>query len=803
MASGDVILEFPLGGLNESLAYQRQPPYTTPRCRNVRPRGVDTGRLRGGSRPGLVKAYTQQGAGPVRLLNSLSSYRADMSGSYVDTFSVDGELGGPNWEFQIWITALPVASGGLITVEDARADIVLKDVNPDQSREMRVVLKSCRCMRGLGLVPNTYTIYTRFSSNPFADGMHATLSFYLNDYTLAVSILQGSAVVASTVRSFNYPFTFPGTYRYDLVLTVAPGSATLEWGSFGNTVTLWHAVPPAGDRIGFGLKSSHAGQPIDLSGFEAYYASVSTAIRARSVVAGMGGALYYADASNALAAASMGGMDLGTTAAIRSAERFGQLFIADAGDYRASGTAGIIGNGIAPGASTTFGQAGIDWRTVASVGDFLWVHDAVVAAEGVYRIVAVAGDGTTITISTELADESNVRWRVLRGPKIFDPLTSPQVTSWPETIAARNALRSPALTDADNMVPAGCPLVVCWSDRIVMAGGPVFPHAIWMSRFGDPFDFYFDDDPNDPGRALYFGSDNGSVIGEPVTALVAFSNDYLLIGCENSLWVLRGDPGAGGVMSNLSYKTGIISSGAWCAGPEGQVVFMARDGLYQIAPGASSTPQALSRRPLPRQMRDIDTSQYTVQLAYDARDIGIHVFIVPNAGGVTRHWWLDWQEGTFWPVLLQSDHEPTALCVAKDTGSGQNDVLLGGRDGYIRRFSEGADSDDGESIDSEVVIGPILLGRSGYRGSLDGLEAVLGESSGAVTWEVYVGSTPEAAFNKIPASTFASGSWSAGLSTASYPMAGGGCAFVRISSSDRWEMESLLARITEHGRIRA
>jgi len=67
-------LAFPVGGLNRKYGYQSQPPYTTPDCLNVRPSDVVKGRGRGGSRPGLEKAFSEQlGSGyPVNLLGNIT-----------------------------------------------------------------------------------------------------------------------------------------------------------------------------------------------------------------------------------------------------------------------------------------------------------------------------------------------------------------------------------------------------------------------------------------------------------------------------------------------------------------------------------------------------------------------------------------------------------------------------------------------------------------------------------------------------------------------------------------------------------
>jgi hypothetical protein len=62
-------LGFPLGGLHEGLAAERQPPTTSPQLQNVRPYDVSEERARGGQRPALVKAYDTQIGGEYPVLH--------------------------------------------------------------------------------------------------------------------------------------------------------------------------------------------------------------------------------------------------------------------------------------------------------------------------------------------------------------------------------------------------------------------------------------------------------------------------------------------------------------------------------------------------------------------------------------------------------------------------------------------------------------------------------------------------------------------------------------------------------------
>lgn len=66
-------LEFPLGGLDRSLSYQTQPPYSTTDALNVLPQDGALERARGGLRPATVK-YSSNGWGSrFRCLNTFSS----------------------------------------------------------------------------------------------------------------------------------------------------------------------------------------------------------------------------------------------------------------------------------------------------------------------------------------------------------------------------------------------------------------------------------------------------------------------------------------------------------------------------------------------------------------------------------------------------------------------------------------------------------------------------------------------------------------------------------------------------------
>ncbi len=68
-------IQFPIHGLHEGLSAEHQPPTTSPSLKNVRPIDIEEERVRGGQRPGLVKAYSTQVGGdhPVLLIVSIAN----------------------------------------------------------------------------------------------------------------------------------------------------------------------------------------------------------------------------------------------------------------------------------------------------------------------------------------------------------------------------------------------------------------------------------------------------------------------------------------------------------------------------------------------------------------------------------------------------------------------------------------------------------------------------------------------------------------------------------------------------------
>lgn len=404
------------------------------------------------------------------------------------------------------------------------------------------------------------------------------------------------------------------------------------------------------------------------------------------------------------------------------------------------------------------------------------------------------GTSTTLT---------NVGYRIVRAPKVYTPNATP----------TSDTLGIWAADVGKGTVPAGCPLICTYRDRVVLAGAPRAPHIWYMSRSGDALDWDYGVLGDDQGRAIAGQNSNAGTVGQPIRALMTSGDDYMLFGCLSSLWILRGDPAMDGRIDNLSREVGVVGPFAWCNGPEGETIFLSRDGLYYVPPGGGF-PQSLSRERLPDELLNIDIGTIQAHLSYDRKERGIHIFLTHDVLGESasatqgysigrRHWWFDWQERAFWPVTVPSSFEPTAVHSYSGATDEMSAVLIGGRDGLVRRFDKNHDRDESTTIDSYVLIGPISLGGTDGEGLLSEISALLGSYSSNVSWSVFVGDDNELAAK----STSAVGTariWTAGINTRTHPRARGASMVIKVSRSGNyaWVLEKIYATIASVGRQR-
>jgi hypothetical protein len=388
-------------------------------------------------------------------------------------------------------------------------------------------------------------------------------------------------------------------------------------------------------------------------------------------------------------------------------------------------------------------------------------------------------------------------------PKIYDPEGSPALTQW---------------TASAGTLPLGCPVICTFRDRIVLAGGTTNPYGVFFSEQGDPTNW--DYSATATSGAVSLGLAFAGAIGETVTAMWPHADDCLILGCPNSLWLLKGDP-KDGSLANLSSAIGIVDKHAFCTTPDGWFVFLSADGLYAIPAGCGNPiPQSISRDKLPLEMLNIDrrgiVGGTVASLAYDIYNRGVHIFLTSRDTGDDdpgdTHWFMDWETKSLWEVqfggAVGGIFNPWSALAQRSRPSDRSVVLLGCKDGYVRYFDADYDVDDEDETSakrfrSSCVFGPFgdasLLNDSRW----DELEVVLSADSASVDVEIFAGETAEEAAEAVltgsPSYTRRIGT---GRSPRMHPRVRGASLYLKLTADRRWAFEAASAVLAKAGRTR-
>ncbi len=342
-------------------------------------------------------------------------------------------------------------------------------------------------------------------------------------------------------------------------------------------------------------------------------------------------------------------------------------------------------------------------------------------------------------------------------------------------------------------------LIASWRGRIVLSGLLFDPQSIFMSAVGDPTNFDYSPLSTTATEAVALTVGQQGYVGDVITALVPYTNDVLLIGTDNELHLLNGDPLAGGQLDLLSDKIGMAWGAAWTKDPYGAVYFVSnRMGIYSLTPGQG--PPVRISQAIEQLLQNIDVGANTFSLLWDDTFQGLHVFVTTTgAAQVNTHFFWESRTNAWWTNQFGStNYNPLCACLFEGNLPGDRVGLIGSWDGYVRFFDPTVATDDGLPFTSQVVFGPILT-KDLDEMLLKDVQAVLAEGSGSVNYDILVGPSAENALNSTP---IQSGTWEAGRNLTSHIRWAGHAIYVRITTTNQWAMESIRCRIAAQGKVR-
>ena len=329
---------------------------------------------------------------------------------------------------------------------------------------------------------------------------------------------------------------------------------------------------------------------------------------------------------------------------------------------------------------------------------------------------------------------------------------------------------------ASGSLPAKAYLGCTYRGSIWLSGNPNKPNQWYKSRNGNPWDYAYV--ANDGGSPVA-GGENPNVpgeVGDIVRALIPRGREYLIFGCATTMWVMYGDPAEGGSLSAIDETTGIFGALSWCFDEDDNLYFWGVGGIYKIGKSNISA-ELLTEINLPELVGDeaVNPTTHRITMGYDRKRHGLIICITTLADGHNSNYFMSLSPVTFGDSEVQKyaffpesyPHECGAYSVwfyaANDPA--YRDLLMGCKDGYIRKFLSTAKSDDigvtNEAISSYITLGPFALASDGKEGSINSmaLTSAGGGSGGTETdsnnigYKVFVGRTASEVAEKAKANT--------------------------------------------------
>lgn len=258
-------------------------------------------------------------------------------------------------------------------------------------------------------------------------------------------------------------------------------------------------------------------------------------------------------------------------------------------------------------------------------------------------------------------------------------------------------------------IPPRCRLIAQWNGRIVLARGDD-PFNWFMSAKNAPFDWDFAPPVPVVTQAIRGSDSRLGVSPDVITALIPYNDNVLFIGCDSSIHRIIGEPLDNDQFDLVTDKVGIAWNSSWTKDREGRIYFFESQGGIWVMSGDGSQRQRLTRDTIERRLQSIDLEDHYVHLEWSFELEGLHVYVFPYGSGGTllNHYFWEQQVDAWWEDnWTATDKQPTAALTIDGDDPSDRVLLVGTEDGYVLKEDKDADDDDGQAIDSQVLIGPL------------------------------------------------------------------------------------------------
>ena len=814
-------LPFPMKGIDDGWGFGRQPTGTTPDAENVVPFDPIGTRARGGQRWGISKYFPSQHNGSAALQKMLSVATASSRTATYTVTEPFTNADAPFWsaypltwnhyvgDWQFNTTSGATAFGAVINADAQSPAIVSNEIKCD---EPATSLSSSHLLTRSFTLTGNYSItfdfkcdgnhgsfataffMVLFRANPVTNEYYAlrfAVEMWPTQAGMTTKLIKGNGTAGSEILvnysgAGGYTSAKRDALMAGITITVsitAAGVITVDFGDFpiDDLVTDPMDSYSGNHEVGFGVFQADSSETFPQ---EIYYVDnfvlagidASETGRIFELIAVSGGDVYTGKLNESLAAATNGTNVLDTTGRVDAEVAFGNVYLCDgdATNYR-----------LLTMATTTVSA----WTASITAG--VLPCDAVVGAT-TYAVASADSAAKQFTYTGDLTSVVSVNDHIkISGSTSNDGAYSVSAISYSNPTTTITVRQSPADDTADGniqLASLGCDIIALYRGRIAMAGLLTDPHNWFMTASGNPLDL----DYGAVSSATMAVAGNSSDLGkcaDNITCLAPYSDDLMYMGGDHTIWLMRGDPAAGGAIDNVSYQTGIAGPDAYTFDPNGVFYFFGAGTVWRIVP--NGVPEPFSRSRMDQTFGDINLAANTVHLEWDNARHGLLILVKPKVSGSTTQYYWDERTDSFWKLSFPNDHGPSAPFAFDGDNPNDNAMLFGGWDGYIRKIDSSADDDDGTAIDSYILYAPLTLGGALQNTKITRVIGVLDATSDDVLLTAYAEDTPQGAVES--SSIRYARTLSAGRTTVINRVTGNSVLFKlsNLTNDETWAIESL------------
>lgn len=628
----------------------------------------------------------------------------------------------------------------------------------------------------------------------------------LNGDTFQIDVINGGPGTSLQSWLFSSPIPLAIGVRYAYVISVAgPDGCRMDFDNEGDPFANGEQLRT---NNGGSTWTAHANDDMwfkEYGGFNDTSVTPADVNYIKQLVAAGNNQVWYESSAGTMEVLTASIDDVDCSETLSMFEAYGKIFIANKTDLKVAdfqnskiATANIGANPPDPGTVLTGGSSG-----AAMVVDYITALSSASVLYGFRTTAATFTTGETVTGTDDDGDAISFAMTAV------NEVAAPHWYDW--TVYGNSALYG--------ALPPQATLGATFRGRAVLSGNQLLPHQWYMSRQASPFDFLYG--INDAQSAVAGNNTDAGEIGDVVTALIPYKDDFFVFGCANTIWYLTGDPTSGGSLDELDLTTGIFGANSWCWGKGNDLYFWGANGIYRVTlPGG--TPVCMSEVRLPKLVDDeaADPTTHRITLSYDKRRAGIVITITKLSDGTNSNYWYDIRTDSFFPESYPEECGVYSSIDYEATDTDFKNMMYGCKDGYIRKFDDSKKDDDigatDEAISSYVTFGPFLLSSSAINeGKITGLDVILGSGtdgttdSDGVSYELYTGKSAQEVLKKMKNGTpiAAAGAVTTsgrGRSTFRRKVRGvyGGVKLKNATAAQTWALEQLLIDVAKAGRLK-